>query len=348
MPNSTFWNSYLSPGLDGSSVQDKFNTYNEGFSQHRETITCMINMLQPSSVAILGSGFLNDIPVSDLVQQNRDIYFVDWIDDISQLGMSRSIIHKEDDGGYSCLFCSHCTGPEYCRNFTDVVEGENVCSEFEAEEHSHDACKKYQPTEQPKFIKADITAGVGRSFSEKIEKRLNNCKTVKDAILKASAIIDNFEYRPIPVATDSIELATSSMVLSQFDFEPYSYFTNLLIDRFGKEEIVRHEAKLTPLLETLRDKLFLAQVESHIKEMYRIIKKDLKPRIYLSAELFHSQPGTNQYFLVHQMPMALELIGKYFYFDFDQPFPDDALIKSQVGEAWSVTQCYLLTPKQSI
>ncbi|NQV71362.1 MAG: hypothetical protein HQ498_15150, partial [Pseudohongiella sp.] len=140
----------------------------------------------------------------------------------------------------------------------------------------------------------------------------------------------------------------SSMVLSQFDFEPYGYFTNMLIERFGSDEVRRHESKLTPLLEMLRDKLFLAQVESHIKEMYRIIKKDLKPRIYLSAELFHSYPGTDRYFLVQHMPKALEIISKYFYFDFNQSFPDNALKKSRVGEGDSVTQCYLLVPKESV
>ena len=346
MPDSVFWDSYLSPGLDNSTVQDKFTPYKEGFSQHRESISRMIELLAPNSIAILGSGFLNDVPLPDLLQTNRDIYFVDWIENISQLGMARSIIHKNEQETYSCLFCSNSTGPEYCSNFTGIVEGKQVCSGFRPAQDSYDACKNYVPTEQPRFIKADITAGVGRSFSGKIEKRLNNCKTVKDAILKASSITDNFDYQPIPIAANSIELATSSMVLSQFDFEPYSYFTNLLIARFGSEEIKRHESKLTPLLETLRDKLFLAQVESHIKEMYRIIKKDLRPRIYLSAELFQSYPGTDHYFLVHHMPKALELIGKYFYFDFNQSSPDAALIKSKVGEAWSVTQCYVLTPKE--
>lgn len=348
MPNSTFWNSYLSPGIDDSTVQDEFNSYKQGFSHHRETIAQMIDMLAPDRIVILGSGFLNDVPVSDIVPKSRDVYFVDWIENISQLGMSRSIIHRDDEGHFNCLFCSNCTGSEYCSNFSGVIAGKNVCSEFQAAEESFAICKNYQPANQPKFIKADITAGVGRSFSEKIEKRLNKCKTVKEAILKASAITDNFDYQAIPVETDSVELATSSMVLSQFDFEPYSYFTNLLTNCFGLEEIKRHESKLAPLLETLRDKLFITQVESHIKEMYRIIKKDLKPRIYLSAELFHSHPSIDQYFLVHHMPKALEIISKYFYFDFNQPFPDNALIKSPVGEAWSVTQCYLLTPRERV
>lgn len=348
MSKSTFWDSYLSPGLDNSIVQDKFTPYKQGFSHHRETIARMVEMLEPRSVVVLGSGFLNDVPVTDIVENSLDIYFVDWIEDISQLGMSRSIIQKDDGGSYSCLFCCNCTGSEFCSNFAGVIEGKNVCSEFRPVEESFNACENYHPASQPKFIKADITAGVGRSFSTKIEKRLDNCKTVKEAILKASAFTDNFDYQPIPVETNSVELATSSMVLSQFDFEPYSYFTNLLVNRFGIEEIKRHEAKLTPLLETLRDKLFIAQVEAHIKEMYRIIKKDLKPRIYLSAELFHSFPGTDQYFLVNHMPKALDIIGKYFFFDFNQPFPDEALIKSKVGEGWSVTQCYLLTPKESV
>lgn len=75
MPDSDFWDSYLSPGLDNSTVQDKFTPYKEGFSQHRETISRMLESLAPRSVAILGSGFLNDVPLSDLVQKKPGYLF---------------------------------------------------------------------------------------------------------------------------------------------------------------------------------------------------------------------------------------------------------------------------------
>ena len=98
-------------------------------------------------------------------------------------------------------------------------------------------------------------------------------------------------------------------------------------------------------MEKLRTKLFTYQVESHFKEIHRIVKKDNNPRIYFSAELFRSFKDGNTYFLVQDMPKALEIIGKNFFFDFNENLNDKILRKTELGEGISINQCYALIPK---
>ncbi len=317
----------------------------KAFAAHKEILSKMIAMLRPGTVAILGAGYLNDIPLDDLVEENRKVYLVDWIENVTKIGVSRAIIQRNGDC-HSCLFCKKGVGEKYCRNFTGIFAEDALCTSFEPLEEPFVTCKNYEPADEPAFIKADITGGVSRSFSAKIEKSIVSCKTPKEAFLKAISAADEIKYQAIPIEDDSIDLVTSSMVLSQFDFEPYTYFSGLLLECFGLEELAKHETRLMPLMEKLRTKLFTLQVESHIKEIYRIVKKDKRPRVYISAELFRSFPDKEQYFLVQDMPKALEMIGKCFFFEFGDVLEDKAFRKSSLGDGISINQNYILVPKE--
>lgn len=348
MSKSVFWDSYLSTGKYIGFSEEKFSLYEKIFSDHKENISSMIHSLSPRSVAVLGSGYLNDIPLDDLVEEGRKIYLVDWVDNVSEVGVSRSIVCKGKGDGYNCLFCKKSTGEEYCLNFTGEFKEEGVCTGFESVEEPFITCKNYEPAKEPSFIKADITGGVAQSFAEKIERNIASCKTAKNAFLKAIAILEKYKYMPIPVENDSIDLVTSSMVMSQFDFEPYTYFSKLLQREFGREDLEKHSSKLVPLMEKMRTRLFMLQVESHVKEMYRIVKKDNKARVYVSTELFRSYQSDDVFFLVQDMPKALEILGKYFLFYFDNLLESKVLRKTETGEGVSINQCYTLTPKESV
>ncbi len=182
-------------------------------------------------------------------------------------------------------------------------------------------------------------------FLKKMEGAITTCNTAKQAFIKAITIAEKSKYTAMAIESNSIELVTSSMVLSQFDVEPYTFFANLLENKFGRTEILKFESKLQPLMELLRTKLFTSQVESHIKEMYRILKKDGRPRAYLSAELFRSFSDGKLFFLVQDMPKAMEIIGKYFFYVFGDDLGVNTLNKSKIGDGISVNQCYVLTPK---
>jgi hypothetical protein len=98
-------------------------------------------------------------------------------------------------------------------------------------------------------------------------------------------------------------------------------------------------------MEKLRTRLFTLQAEIHVREMHRIVKKDGKARVYLSAELFRSYPGSDNYFLVQDMSIALQTLNNYFCFKFDECLGGKALSKSELGQGVSINQCYYLVPK---
>lgn len=347
MEKLAFWDRYLISRASHLELKEKYCLYQNTFADHKKCISRLIESIKPSSVAILGSGCLIDIPLADLVAKKRKIYLVDWIKDVSKMGVYNSIIVKKE-GNFSCLFCLKDSGEEYCKNFTGVIAENDVCTRFEPIENPFCSCANYDPAVNPSFLKADITGGVSRNFAEKTEKYILACKTPKSAFLKAIAIVDQYKYKPMPIPNNSIDLVTSSMVISQFDVEPYKYFSFLLEKRFGRSELVKYAAKLMPLMEKLRTKLFCLQVESHIKEIYRILKKNKKSRAYFSAELFRSHSDSDSYFLVQDMPKAIEVIGKYFYFEFDNTLGENILKKAELFDGGSINLSYVLIPNAEI
>lgn len=61
----------------------------------------------------------------------------------------------------------------------------------------------------------------------------------------------------------------SSMVVSQFDHEPYAFFSKLVTLQFGSC-LWAEEEQLRPLMEKLRSELFRLQVEGHVREIHRL------------------------------------------------------------------------------
>ena len=345
MNKSAFWDSYLSVDAGKQIVNETLCLCEAAFASHRVNISRLVKSLNPSSIAILGSGYLNDIPLYDLLEKDRKVYLVDWIENVSKVGVSKNIICRSGDDHTECLFCSKSTGERYCKNYTGELLRDGVCTGYEPVMEPFDTCRNYEPADVPYFIKADITGGVARSFCEKIERMIDACDTVKQAFIKACAIAEQSRYRVMEIASDSIELVTSSMVLSQFDVEPYAYFMHILENEFGRNGILKYEKKLLPLMEKLRTRLFINQVESHIKEMYRILIKDGRSRAYLSAELFRSFSDGKRFFLVQDMSRTLEIIGRYFYYEIDDDTAINTLKKSKLGDGVSVNQCYVLAPR---
>ena len=61
-------------------------------------------------------------------------------------------------------------------------------------------------------------------------------------------------------------------------------------------------------------------------------------------ELFRSLPRGSDYFLVHEITRALEVLGDLFHFDFSTVPPERALRDLPLNEGSSIVQCYVLTP----
>jgi hypothetical protein len=345
MDKSSFWDTYLSCPPDDQRLNGGLALCRRAFTEHRAIISRMIGRFHPRSIAVLGSGYLSDIPLSDLIAHTNKVYLVDWIEGGARIGLSRSIVSGKDNH-FDCLFCQVRTGRKYCRNYIGECHEKGVCSAFKLVEQPALTCGNYDPADDPVFIRADITGGVASRFAEAVEKIVAAAHTPKEALIKAIKRINSIKYNNIPLMDDSIDLVTSSMVVSQFDAEPYAFFAQLLMKRFGFDELRKHEAKLKPLVEQLRTRLFVMQVDAHVRELYRILKKDGSARAYLSSELLRSYPGgEEQYFLVQDVVKALEVVDRYFAFELDELLGDQLLSKVALGDGVSVNQNYVLVPK---
>lgn len=349
MKKPQLWTQYLDADVNSQACNSSRRQCQSAMVRQRELIARITEQRRPETIACLGSGYLNDIPIQKLFEGGKDVALVDWIDGVSREGVAGSIISNQD-GRYHCLFCDKCIGALYCSNFTNEIIDEGVCSAFEPVKGEHGetvTCGNYEPGLQPNFVAGDVTAGYSSGFSEAVEHKINKCKSPKEAFIKAIKTCDQVagKHQHIPLAADSIEFLTSSMVVSQFDVEPYNFFAFLLERTYGRAKIQSLEKTLTPLMEKLRTKLFVDQVKHHVAEMFRLVKKDGTGRIYFSVELFRLNPDGKFYFLVQDMHEVLDIIGRYFWFDFELLPESDVLHRSQMGDGISVIQNYILSPR---
>lgn len=352
-PAGLNWEEYTRAPVSQEEFSQCRIAYGPALSEQRRLIQHLIEVLHPKQVAFLGSGYLNDIPVEVLFDEERENYLVDWVANVSEEGLRGSVIRQED-ATYHCVFCNSENPVRYCKAFDgDVATPNQVCGAFCPVREPVLCCDNYIPGEQPTFVTEDITAGRATRFAQRIEKLLPSCRTPEQAFRKAIQECRNCACLSgaLPIPSNSLDFITSSMVVSQFDKEPYQYFSKLLELEFGREKILRKEKILMPLMEELRAALFKMQVAGHISEIYRLVNKE-HGKVYFSVELFCALPAAespaprgDDYFLVHHMPYALETLSRFFFFDFQLIPPETSLRNTQIGEGHSVVQCYVLTPK---
>lgn len=345
MGNSN-WTDYLGAPLKAENLERSRETYQGPFQVQRELMERVVRQMRPARIACLGAGFLNDIPLAAFIQEAEELYLIDWIPGISRAGFSSSLI-SEDHERIACLLCDErCPPDRYCDAFRPPIrDPERVCSNFKPEAGMAHRCVHYVPGSQPRFMEADITSGRASAFARHCSEVVQKGKTIKQvfqrALSEGKRCAGIEEEMKIP--DDSIDLVTVSMVVSQFDNEPYAYFSRLLAEKFGVEQVLENEEKLRPLLEQLRSLLFRIQAEGLVREMHRIVNKD-HGRIFFSVEFFRSLGEKGPFFLVHEIPRALEMIGDYFHFDFE-PIPiQETLTTFSQNEGTSVIQCYVLSP----
>lgn len=346
------WNKYLKVDLDDRLV-DHCRSYCCSTFQHQKKIIAEITaQLTPRTVACLGAGCLNDIPVFDFFRTAELVYLIDWVPGISEEGFKASLITR--DGTLDK--CGVCALPRDRRSICASYEktassGAMVCDNFEPSPGNNSVvrCAKFGRGTKPRFLTADITAARSSKFAEAIEKIVKFAddpeKCYHKAIKEAHRCKSIFEQMPIPSGT--IDLATSSMVVSQFDAEPYAFFSKHLLDRFGDQAMRQSEKQIRPLMQQLCDELFNIQVEGHFQELYRIVNKT-SGKVYFSVELFRSIPGQDSCFLVKGSAKTMEILDRFFTYDFET-LPIEKTLKranaDEDGSGFSVIQSYVLTPK---
>lgn len=341
------WETYLrAPVSSGTYAQDQ-GACSPAFEEHREHLKRFLLEREPRRIGCLGSGLLTDLPVLEFLGADREIFLVDWIPSVSPDGFSNSLIRREGKK-ISCVVCESTDDPEkFCKNFIPHHKKHlSVCAKFRLVNDPKPYCGNYIPGEEPRFITADVTQGRSSWFGARVSEAVLSSKSPEDAFRAALDLAARCAgvRKDLPIEDGTLDLVTSSMVVSQFDHEPYSYFAKLLQSHFGAEPLLRKEKTLLPLMNRLRGELFQAQIEGHVRELHRLVEKS-QGKVYFSVELFRSIPDSGDFFLVQEIPKAMDALGRYFTFDFELIPPGKMLQRGDTGGGVSLVQSFFLSPK---
>ena len=165
-----------------------------------------------------------------------------------------------------------------------------------------------------------------------------------EALRRAGALANRVKRQrtTMDIPDASVDLVTSSMVVSQFEHEPYGYFSKQAAAVLGSPSR-GEENRLSPAMEALRSTLLANQIERHLDEIERILAPG--GHCFMAFEMFHVEDGTGRWFLVSEMHGALAAIAGRFDFNFDiLPQSDSvALFESPGGR--SVVHRFVLEPR---
>lgn len=341
------WSQYLSAPIDPSVVEDCRTRCVAAFREQRDNLTKCYRTFRPKRIACMGAGCLNDIPVDVFLRGGSRVSLIEWIPRIAELGFQRDLIRHENNK-YACLVCELDACPEQvCQGFVkSQPRRSGVCDNFQLIDGPSCRCAGYTAGPSPQFVTADVTLGRAGEFARRMTAAALTCETAVQCFQKAIEVCQDCTAirEELPLQTGSMDLVTSSMVVSQFEHEPYGFFSKLLAGRYG-DDLVQHEKELTPLMETLRTKLFEMLLDAHLSEIYRAVNKE-HGKVYFSVELFSSllQPEEDQYFLVQGMPQTLEKLRTLFLFDFTVVPLQRTYRRIKMGAQAFIIQSYVLTP----
>ena len=316
--------------------------------RQRQHIARLVDALEPENVTCLGAGYLNDIPVERLFTPTRQTVLVDWLSGATVQGIRGQLLNTGPNDQPACLFCDHDAAAQYCDGFrAPVAVTARVCSAYMPADGPVTSCGSYAPGIKPLHLTADVTAGIASAFATRVAPLMAQCRSAAQAFERAGKIAERL--RPdsefIPLASASQQLITSSMVASQFDYEPYTYFATQLERRFGREQLLSQSDRLVPMMRDLRRILFRKQLEGHLREVYRLLDKTIG-RFYFSVELFRAElPQMDHYYVVPDMGQALDMLDRWFMFEFESIPIDQTLVQEPMGDGTSIIQNYVLRPR---
>ena len=346
----SIWEQYrdaLRGGLVGDAMISSCRSACGGtFAKDRENLSRFYRLFKPKEIGCLGSGCLNDIPIEEFLRGGSRVWLVDWIPGISEKSFAFDLI-RSDDAGHACILCNLPGGGEhFCKNFKAPEQKAHVCDNFCLTEGFPPRCARYAPGSEPRFITCDTTLGRATCFATSAERIVARAKTPAECFQAALEECRRSCWklnRKLDIPDGTLDFVSSVMVMSQFEHEPFTFFSRLLARRFGEERLAKEEEHLAPLMEGLRAELLRMQVEGHAREMYRLVNKK-RGHAYFSVELFEKHADRKDFFVVEGAASMLETLGNYFFFDFEALPLDRALRRVNVGEGRSVVQSFLLAP----
>lgn len=243
-----------------------------------------------------------------------------------------------ETGGSAAVACP----VEYCRHYEPwAASSSAVCSSFVPIPGPPLRCAAFERGERPSVHYEDVTAGYASGFGRQILNQLRHVRTWKQAFTRGKQLAAKVKRRRarMTIAAGSAHLVTSSMLVSQFDHEPYQYFARRTEEILGPPTTAEEKGLLTAA-ESLRAMLFVSQVERHCEEIVRLLAPG--GRCYMSFEMFHVVPGSMQWFLVQNMAKALDIVARYFLFDFDMISEHESITRFQTDGRLSLVLSVVL------
>lgn len=344
------WDAYLAGRGAAQTYRECRSCCAPAFAQQRALIRRIVERTKPRVVACLGAGVLNDIPYRTLWGSGARLHLVDWLPGAIEAGVALSIIATDETAGAHCAYCAlgGDRAREYCTNFHRSGPAPSaVCDRFVPTPGDPPACDAFEIGSWPQVHVEDVTGGYASAFALGLGPELRGVTTWKQAFARANALARRIgrparRRQRLSIADASVDLVTSSMLLTQFEHEPYDYFTKQVARLIGLPG-AGDEKRLNRAMARLRDALVDQQVEEHCLEIRRILAPG--GRVFMSFELFHIDPEGTDWFLVREMQRSLSTLDRHFRFNFDIIGEGESLTRFQSRRAPSVVLALVLEAK---
>lgn len=311
----------------------------KNFGQEHSRLLRLWETLSPKDIVCLGSGCLNDIPVQEFLEGGAEVTLVDWVPGLTQAGLARKIVYQTQQGKV-CLCCRVPAelAQKICLNFVPPAEPRNLCFQFAANRDLSCFCSNYCPGPAPAILETDVSGGVGEQFAESVFSCLSRAAKPGGVLRQMKKVLDasDKDGTHLPLPGGAFDLAVSAMVVSQFCFEPLTYFARGLQARFPEPLGEPQQRRW----EDLRQGLFRKMLAGHLDEWHRLLKP--AGRVYLSFEVIHRDKGRPHWFVPDYAGAVLEEISRRFDLTEDLLPPDKSLSRMQVGEEESVVLSLVL------
>ncbi len=282
--------------------------------------------------------------LGQLVENSETVHLVDWIPGIVDQGLVMSSVERDDKGQSRCIYCA-LSGERakiFCRGFADSRDATGgVCRNFRPAEGGIEACEAFERGEQPIVEVGDVTAGFATAFGRGANAEFDSVHTWRQALRRGTTLSNKLKRHrtPLGIADSSVDLVTSSMVISQFVHEPYDYYTKQAVARLGTPT-PREERALKSAADSLRSVLAREQVMRHRDEIERILAPG--GVCFLAFELYHYDDDLAQWFLVQEMLEALSAFAATLTFRFDLLPQGGAMREFETPMGKSLVHCVVL------
>ncbi len=338
------WQAYLSPRGEQIAYRACRRQCRQAFDRQRRLIRRVFELKRPKVVCCLGAGVLNDIPYRTFVRAGVTIHLVDWMPGAVEDGIAMSIITADEDASPRCAYCdlSEDQARTYCAHFAGPKRPQaRVCRNFVPGPGDPPTCLKFEKSDRPLVHREDVTGGYASAFGERVDEALAGARSWKQALARAADLARRVQRHgsSLSIADASVDLVTSSMLVSQFEHEPYRYFSRQTARRLGWPD-ADEARRLRPAMERLRSTLFAAQIERHCDEILRILAPG--GLCFMSIEMFHRDPDHEHWFAVREMHAALAHLSERFRFNFDVIGEADCLTRFQTDRSPSLVFSFVL------